>query len=123
MSAVSCYRVRLLAKPRSLCAWRWAQRAGGSFANCSRKACCSHGLGGVCGVLLAQWGVSVLVGLVAREAPLDTRPDTGVLVFTAGVSIIAGLLFGLIPAVQASRTNLVVRDEREEPDEERPYAS
>ena len=28
------------------------------------------------------------------------------LAFTAGVSIVAGLLFGLIPAVQASRTNL-----------------
>ena len=63
-------------------------------------------LGGVCGVVLAQWGVFVLVGLVAKESPLDTRPDAGVLVFTAGVSIIAGLLFGLIPAVQASRTNL-----------------
>ena len=63
-------------------------------------------LGGVCGVLLAQWGVMVLVGLVTKESPLDTRPDIGVLAFTAGVSIIAGLLFGLIPAVQASKTNL-----------------
>src|SRR5215208_2884527 len=63
-------------------------------------------IGGVCGVLLAQWAVTVLVGLVAREAPLNTRPDTGVLLFTAGVSILAGLLFGLIPAIQASRTNL-----------------
>jgi predicted permease len=63
-------------------------------------------IGGVCGVLLAQWAVTVLVGLVAREAPLNTRPDAGVLAFTAGVSILAGLLFGLIPAVQASRTNL-----------------
>jgi predicted permease len=63
-------------------------------------------IGGVCGVLLAQWAVTVLVGLVAREAPLSTRPDSGVLLFTAGVSILAGLLFGLVPAVQASRTNL-----------------
>ena len=64
------------------------------------------GLGGLVGVLLAQWGVFVLVGLVARESPLDTRPDAGVLAFTAGVSIVAGLLFGLIPALQASRINL-----------------
>jgi predicted permease len=63
-------------------------------------------LGGICGVLLAQWGVYVLVGLVAKTSPLDTRPDAGVLAFTAGVSIIAGLLFGLVPALQASRTNL-----------------
>ena len=64
------------------------------------------GLGGLFGVLLAQWGVYVLVGLVAKTSPLDTRPDMGVLAFTAGVSIVAGLLFGLIPAVQASRTDL-----------------
>lgn len=63
-------------------------------------------IGGVCGVLLAQWGVTVLVDLVASSAPLDTRPDLGVLAFTAGVSMLAGLLFGLIPALQASRTDL-----------------
>jgi predicted permease len=63
-------------------------------------------IGGVCGVLLAQWGVTVLVNLVAKGSPLDTRPDAGVLLFTLGVSIVAGVLFGLVPAVQASRTNL-----------------
>ncbi len=63
-------------------------------------------IGGICGVLLAQWGVIVLVNLVAPESPLDTTPDAGVLAFTAGVSIVAGLLFGLVPALQASRTDL-----------------
>jgi predicted permease len=63
-------------------------------------------VGGVCGVLLAQWGVTILVNLVAKESPLDTRPDAGVLAFTFGVSIVAGLLFGLIPAVRASKTDL-----------------
>ena len=63
-------------------------------------------IGGVCGVLLAQWGVTILVNLVAKETPLDTRPDSGVLAFTVGVSIVAGLLFGLVPAVRASRTDL-----------------
>ena len=63
-------------------------------------------VGGVCGVLLAQWGVYVLVGLVTKTSPLETQPDAGVLAFTAGVSIVAGLLFGLVPAIQASRTNL-----------------
>jgi predicted permease len=64
------------------------------------------GIGGLLGVLLAQWGVFVLVGLVAPTSPLDTRPDVGILAFTAGVSILAGILFGLIPAIQASRTDL-----------------
>ncbi|HJP93183.1 MAG TPA: ABC transporter permease [Pyrinomonadaceae bacterium] len=62
--------------------------------------------GGVIGVLLAQWGVILLVRMVAGTTPLDTRPDIGVLAFTFGVSIVAGLLFGLVPAVQASRANL-----------------
>src|SRR6185369_5664601 len=52
------------------------------------------------------WGVFVLVGLVAPTSPLDTRPDVGILTFTAGVSLLAGILFGFIPAIQASRTNL-----------------
>jgi predicted permease len=63
-------------------------------------------VGGVCGVLLAQWGVTILVNLVAEQTPLDTRPDSAVLAFTAGVSILAGLLFGLVPAVRASKTDL-----------------
>lgn len=64
------------------------------------------GLGGLFGVLLAQWGVVILVRLVTQESPLDTRPDVGVLAFTAGISIVAGIFFGLVPAIQASRTNL-----------------
>jgi predicted permease len=63
-------------------------------------------IGGVCGVLLAQWGVTILVNLVARDAPLNTQPDAAILAFTAGVSLVAGLLFGLIPAIQASKTDL-----------------
>ena len=49
-------------------------------------------VGGICGVLLAQWGVTILVNIVAEETPLDTHPDAGVLAFTFGVSIVAGLL-------------------------------
>ena len=41
-------------------------------------------IGGVCGVLLAQWGVAVPVNLVARESPLDTRPDVGIPRFHSG---------------------------------------
>jgi predicted permease len=63
-------------------------------------------VGGVCGILFAQWGVSVLVSLVARNAPLDTRPDTWVLSFTVGVSLLAGLVFGILPALSASKTDL-----------------
>ena len=63
-------------------------------------------IGGVGGVLLAQWGVTVLISLVAKDSPLDTHPDLAMLLFTAGVSIVAGLLFGLAPAIRASKTDL-----------------
>lgn len=63
-------------------------------------------MGGVCGILFAQWGVSVLVTLVAKTSPLDVRPDFGVLAFTAGVSLLAGLVFGMAPALSASKTDL-----------------
>jgi predicted permease len=63
-------------------------------------------IGGVCGILLAQWGVSALVALVAKTSPLDVRPDTWLLLFTAGVSLCSGLLFGMMPAWSASKTDL-----------------
>lgn len=63
-------------------------------------------IGGVGGILLAQWGVSVLVALVAKTSPLDVRPDTAVLAFTAVVSLSVGVLFGLAPALRASKTEL-----------------
>jgi len=63
-------------------------------------------LGGVLGVVLAQWGVSLLVTLVAKTSPLDVRPDLAVLAFTTGVAIVAGLIFGMVPALRASRMDL-----------------
>jgi predicted permease len=63
-------------------------------------------MGGVCGILFAQWGVSVLVTLVAKTSPLDVRPDLRILAFTAGVSLVAGLVFGMAPALSSSKTDL-----------------
>jgi predicted permease len=63
-------------------------------------------IGGIGGILFAQWGVRVLVTLVAKTAPLDVHPDLGVLAFAAGVSITAALLFGTVPALRATNTDL-----------------
>ncbi len=62
--------------------------------------------GGLCGILVAQGGVKILVTLVAKTSPLDVQPDVPVLIFTAAVSIFAGLFFGLVPALRASKTDL-----------------
>jgi putative ABC transport system permease protein len=66
-------------------------------------------LGGAAGLLLAVWGVDLLVSLDptgvqrAGEVTLDWR----VLGFTLGLSVLTGLLFGLAPALQASKADFV----------------
>lgn len=64
--------------------------------------------GGVFGVLLARWGLDVLVALSPRDIPRldEIRIDRWVLGFTLGVSLLTALLFGLFPALQASRPEL-----------------
>lgn len=63
-------------------------------------------IGGALGVLIAQWGVSLLVARLAATAPLNVTPDTQVLLFTLGISLISGVLFGLAPAIRATKTDL-----------------
>jgi predicted permease len=63
-------------------------------------------IGGLCGILFAQGGVNVLVTLVAKTSPLDVHPDIIVLSFTAAVSLLTGLIFGTVPALRASKTDL-----------------
>ncbi|HYP26744.1 MAG TPA: ABC transporter permease [Blastocatellia bacterium] len=63
-------------------------------------------LGGLLGVLLAQWGATTLIRLVAPTSPLDISPDITVLGFTAGISLLSGIIFGLAPAIRASRIDL-----------------
>ena len=66
-------------------------------------------LGGGLGTLLAFWGVPALVHFVPPAIPrLSTISLSGpVLLFTAVVSLLTGILFGLVPAVQISRPGLV----------------
>ncbi|HKO61902.1 MAG TPA: ABC transporter permease [Pyrinomonadaceae bacterium] len=63
-------------------------------------------LGGVAGILLAQWGVSLLVSRVAATSPINVKPDSTVLLFTLGLSVVSGVLFGLAPAIRATKTDL-----------------
>src|SRR5262249_55008511 len=63
-------------------------------------------LGGVAGVVAARWVVAALLALVSRTAPVQATVDRPVLAFTIAVTLIAGLLFGLAPALYARRLDL-----------------
>jgi predicted permease len=63
-------------------------------------------IGGIAGVLLAQWGVSILVARLAATSPLDVKPDASVLLFTLGISFLSGVVFGIAPALRATQTDL-----------------
>ena len=64
--------------------------------------------GGTLGLLVASWGIKALVALSSDNIPRvkEVGIDGRVLGFTLGVSIVTGIIFGLIPAIQASRTDL-----------------
>jgi len=67
------------------------------------------GMGGVVGLLLAQWADALLIQLVSRgpsPVPLDVHPDARILAFTLGVSLLTGVIFGLAPAFRAARVDL-----------------
>ena len=65
-------------------------------------------MGGLLGVLLAYWGLNVLVVFGPDNIPRlnEITIDPRVLGFTFGISLLTGVLFGLIPALQASRPDL-----------------
>ena len=65
-------------------------------------------VGGMLGLGLAAWGVSLLSNMTQIQIPRshEIGLDWRVLLFTLGVSVLTGILFGLVPALQASRSNL-----------------
>lgn len=66
-------------------------------------------LGGALGLLLAIAGIRPLLALAPRDIPrlANTHLDLRVLLFATGVSLLAGLAFGVVPALQGSRPDLV----------------
>jgi predicted permease len=70
--------------------------------------------GGISGIFLAWWGVAGLVALAPAGLPRtgSISVDPAVLIFSLAVSTLAGLLFGVIPALTAS--NVDVRETLQE---------
>ena len=65
-------------------------------------------LGGALGLILANWGTSAALAAVPRTVPRaeDIGLDPRVLLFTVVVSVAVGILFGLVPALKISGTDV-----------------
>lgn len=65
-------------------------------------------IGGVFGVLLAYWGLNLLVAAIPIELPYWVYFDINlpVLVFTFIIALLAGMVFGLVPSLRASNPDL-----------------
>ncbi|MGB2886497.1 MAG: ABC transporter permease [Candidatus Acidiferrales bacterium] len=66
------------------------------------------GLGGALGLLLAFWGTKAVLGTLPGALPRanEVSLDSLVLLFTMALSLFAGIVFGLAPALKTSRVNL-----------------
>ena len=65
--------------------------------------------GGALGLLIATWTTDLLLGIIPRDNDLrglTAGLDLRVLAFSAALSVFAGVLFGLAPALRASRPDL-----------------
>ena len=73
-----------------------------------RRAFSFAGLGGALGLLFALWGTEALVKTVPQNIPRigTIHLDAAVLCFTLLVSLGTGMIFGLVPAWQASHVDL-----------------
>ena len=65
-------------------------------------------IGGAIGLLLAKWGTSAALDAVPRTVPRaeEIGLDWRVLLFTLVVSVAAGIIFGLVPALKTSDANV-----------------
>jgi predicted permease len=66
-------------------------------------------MGGAAGLLVGWWALKALVSSIPKSygaLGLDARPDQTILFFTLATSILTGALFGLAPALRATRASL-----------------
>jgi predicted permease len=66
-------------------------------------------IGGALGLIVAEWGSVALAAFGennSRPPDFDVSPDWRVVAFTIGVSLLTGLLFGLMPAFRSTHVRL-----------------
>lgn len=74
----------------------------------------------VAGCVVGWWAVSIVMDLLVAHAPSniprlsDTRPDATVLMFALAVSFVTAVVFGIMPALRATRVRVgeVLKDTR-----------
>jgi predicted permease len=66
-------------------------------------------LAGALGLLIAAWGIAILIRFSPADVPrvASIQLDSWVLLFTMALSLATGMLFGLAPAPQVSHANIV----------------
>ena len=72
-------------------------------------------LGGALGVMFASWASNALVAMVsagAERLPINVTPDAHVLAFTLLLALGTALLFGLAPAIRATRVSPSLKEGR-----------
>ncbi|MGC2529288.1 MAG: ABC transporter permease [Candidatus Acidiferrum sp.] len=64
--------------------------------------------GGAIGLLLAKWGTKALLAALPETLPRveDIGIDGHVLLFTVGISVVTGIVFGLVPALKTLQPNM-----------------
>jgi hypothetical protein len=65
-------------------------------------------MGGALGLVLTLWGLDLLLAAIPIEFPfwMKFNFDSRVIGFTIGISLLTGLVFGVVPALGASNPNL-----------------
>jgi putative ABC transport system permease protein len=65
-------------------------------------------LGGAFGLLLASWGIRIVLWLAGPDVPYGDQMavDSRIVLFTLGISLLTAVIFGSAPALQASRADL-----------------
>lgn len=72
-------------------------------------------VGGVTGVLLAWWSLNLFLSVVfvryggaeMQRVAIDLTPDWRVLTYSFGLALLSGIAFGLVPALRATRPDLI----------------
>jgi predicted permease len=72
-------------------------------------------VGGVAGVLLAWWSLNLFLSVIfvryggaeMQRVSVDLTPDARVLAYSFGLALLSGIAFGLVPALRATREDLI----------------